>query len=354
MDFKGRDLENLPHPASEEADTFESLSARHIEKISPKYGETETRYIVRFEEAIFDWVNDQRKAGFSVSKEEVMRIFDSFFTSISQNPIYPSEKARDFPDKLINRDNINLLLGRLSSNIDYNDEGDSYKKTTRERNLFFPDPSGKPYIKTLFGIRENVFDGLNVNDSSGVFQYIGSKINQKRILNIGGHNMLKDFLTKGDLRPECIVNADPFIESENVDMNKKGVYKSIHASASDRDLEKKLLEEGSPNQYDEVWASFSVPLYLKDTEEISSFFYNIRRLLTIHGTLRIFPFSLAVQGDPFDGYSEHAVADYHKRRARLVEEILILKSDDRFSIDLVPTYEAASGPVYALLIQRLK
>lgn len=354
MSLTGTDQEGLPHPAAEEADVFERGFLLSIDTNPPKPWETETRYITRFEEDVFKWKYEQERAGAAVSDSETAKIFDNFFTRLAKHPVLPTHELGSSRENMTS-DKLSLAIGEMRSNARLEKE-DPYVNTTRGRNFFWPEGSIKPYIATLFGIKEDVYySGKDKSKKKGVAEYISSKINGKDVLNIGGKNMTKDLLTKGDIKPASLVNIDPFIDSEDIDMNAKGVYRSVSISAVDRQIKQKLSADGVPEQYDEIWASFSVPVYLNNTREISMMFRNIKDLLKVKGVARLFPLSLAIQEDKDMIVEESAVQDYHMRKRALIDEIVALSRDEAFVVDEIRTYKSDfSSSTNMLLIQRLK
>jgi len=354
MNLTGTDYEGQPHPAAEEADVYERSFVPSVDTNPPKSWETETRYLIRFEEDVFKWKYEQERAGAPVSDVETAKIFDNFFSHLAKHPVLPTRDLT-LTQEHMTRERLSLSIGEMRSNAKL-DKGDPYVGTTRGRNFFWPEGSLKPYVATLFGIKEDVYySGSDQTEKKGATEYITSKIKGKDILNIGGKNMTKDLLTKGDIMPKSFVNIDPYIDSEDIDMNSKDVYRSVGVSAVDADIGTKLSESEVPTEYDEIWASFSVPVYLSSTQEISRLFKNIRHLLKVKGVARMFPLSLAVQEDSDMIVEESAVQIYHVWKRALMDEILELSKDEAFAVDVIPAYKSDySSSTNMLLIQRLK
>lgn len=158
-----------------------------------------------------------------------------------------------------------------------------FNKTNQERS-FFPNEfkkDGFPYSYSLFEV-------ANIN-SDEARQYLGKKLNNKTICLLGGGKSMQDLVESDFIHPELIVNVDPFLDEESINRNIHNNYKSIDVKADDPELSKKIEKEGVSAQFDEIWASYSVPFYNINPEEISNLFNNIHKMLAEGGSCRITP-----------------------------------------------------------------
>ena len=158
-----------------------------------------------------------------------------------------------------------------------------FNKTNQGRS-FFPNKfknDGYPYTYSLFEV-------TNINGDEAK-EYLKKKLDNKRICLLGGGKSMQDLVQSDLIHPELIVNVDPFLDEENIDRNIHKNYKSVGIKADDPLLSKKIGEDGIPAQFDEIWASYSVPFYNTNTEEIDNLFKNIDKMLAEGGNCRITP-----------------------------------------------------------------
>ena len=120
------------------------------------------------------------------------------------------------------------------------------------------------------------------------------------------------------IHPARLINVDPFIAPQ------EGADPLLRVSASDPRLPEKLEEQGI-KKVDEIWATFSVPAYLKAPEKIEQLFANIDLLLATGGSARIWP--LAIR----DGSTKRVA----QRKAALLRSLSRLMTSEKYATSLV-------------------
>ena len=99
----------------------------------------------------------------------------------------------------------------------------------------------------------------------------------------GGRAKIGKELKEHGIKPEKIVNIDPFVENPESDADTV-----VPVNATDNKFMEKLGEHNI-KKADEIWAEFSVPAYLETPEEITQLLKNIDSLLAENGNARIWP-----------------------------------------------------------------
>lgn len=224
---------------------------------------------------------------------------------------------------------------------------DFFKTTNHTRNFIGTFGRGisvenRPITHTLFGIPSFQIGQPHVNLEEAA-KYIKENINGKNILLLGGGNSVEDLLynTK-EFQPQMIVNADPHELEAEEDLPGKNSYKRIEIRAEDPGLPQKLKEIGV-EQFDEIWATYSVPYYLDTGEAIENMFQNAKLLLAPGGTLRIHPFSLPtlVSRESFfkrDPNKELQLMNQNSERSEAYLEIVQqLNRDPELNVSIVNT-----------------
>lgn len=191
--------------------------------------------------------------------------------------------------------------------LNHNDSVGFFSKTTNNRS-FFP----KDDIKTKiiypncgwdFNYLSSIFDfPVRINKlgeiPNEVKEYLAERINNKVICLFGGGKSIADIADNTDIKltPKKIINYDPY--SDGIDFTEyplsslKNIYESKKTAP---DKENIVIEGGC----DEIWASYSVPLYSKDPKNIKIMFDNIKNNLKKGGYARISPVLFPVnEGDP--------------------------------------------------------
>lgn len=138
------------------------------------------------------------------------------------------------------------------------------------------------YAKKLFFVDKDTIE------TQSIFQKL---LEDKKILVLGGGNSLVDLCSSGTIKPRQIVDIDPYRIAESLEKGKNDNYQSFAYRAEDGALPSKLSKFGF---FDEVWALYSVPHYLRSEKDIATLFLNIDALLAPGGVARIFPLTLNV------------------------------------------------------------
>ncbi|MBU3669071.1 MAG: hypothetical protein FGM57_03890 [Candidatus Taylorbacteria bacterium] len=192
--------------------------------------------------------------------------------------------GRCLPAKFSNEKN-KLVLQAVSDGIvfasneaKHNDKGElGYEHTNRERWLYgdASKTDNIPYSQLLFG----VYCSPEIGQGSAV-PYFKNLLDDKNILLLGGGDSVKDLIAgvygdpSLDPVPKKIINTDVSfsgIQEEQMisDMIADGTYVRALAQAQDAEQISGVLETaGVSGGADEIWASYSVPYYLKTPEEI--------------------------------------------------------------------------------------
>lgn len=179
------------------------------------------------------------------------------------------------------------LLATSARDYDYADDFKSLKyfSKTDQNRKFFAGPHKSdhiPYAASLFEVWVN---------SPEAIKYLKQQLDNKKIGLLGGGESIQDLLDSNDIKPEKVVNIDPYLISEDIDRNTAENYQSLPFKADDPNLRDKLAEE-KIDKFDEIWASYSVPFYSQAPEEIDTLFDNATKMLNQEGNLRITPLNL--------------------------------------------------------------
>lgn len=221
--------------------------------------------------------------------EESLRII---FGNLKNIPIY------NYFDEVKNTINIELLKQKIKSDgqklANKNEKG--FDKTNRARTFFH-----HPELNKGRGINSD----KAANYSASMFmvpririkeqlEYLKEYINDKNIYLLGGGYSCLDLLNLNNLKPSKIINIDPFVNEEKLNQltkNSKTEYKLLKEDAAGDNLLEKIKRNNLPRA-DEIWASFSVPMYLDNPVQIKKLFDNISLLLNRGGKCRIYPISI--------------------------------------------------------------
>lgn len=104
---------------------------------------------------------------------------------------------------------------------------------------------------------------------------------------LGGGDSINDLILDSDIKPSMVVNIDSFIKFEDKNKNDRKNYKSIVLGAESQEIKTLEVEKA-----DEIWATWSVPIYLETAKDIEDLFKNIDHLLAVNGIVRIHPLYL--------------------------------------------------------------
>lgn len=215
----------------------------------------------------------------------------------------------------------------------------TFRNTTNSRNFF--NLGQKDLHRIQDGMIENTFL-LSELHSEIEMEYIRQRLKDKKILLIGGNNSCNDLLNL-PLGIQKVVNIDPFTASESMKKNQQGIYESFPLAAEDPQLREKLNNE----KFEEIWANFSVPMYSRSPEAIKDSFENMVSLLSVGGTIRIYPVSV---GEDYSlPESKRHVSDSMYDALIVTIEELIKRPD--LNVFYVPLHQYSAG---ALFIQKLK
>lgn len=174
--------------------------------------------------------------------------------------------------------NISMVSNPIKGSI--LDKSDYFNQTIRTRNFEKDTKSNDPkLIDSLFDLR-----GLDKDQQKII---LSDYLCNKKLILLGGGNSVNDLIKESNFNLSSVINIDPFLKSESLYKNKKGNYQSLPIGAEQKELEKIEIPLA-----DEIWATWSVPLYLEQAEDIKQLFKNIDHLLAPGGILRIYPISL--------------------------------------------------------------
>lgn len=239
--------------------------------------------------------------------------------------------AKDLPESLDQERNykvLNKMFSRIGTGArDYEDKKDdfsslSYFSKTNQSRSFFPRTFKKdqiPYALSLFEV--------SVKSPESI-EYLKRRLDDKKICLLGGGDSVNDLLQNEIVKPREVVNIDPYLINENSSKNSNKNYRSFPFKADDQELASKLKESGV-KKFDEIWASYSVPFYNQNREEIYSLFDNILDLLEEGGNFRMTP--LNTQNE--------------ECKRALIEKMVELESSNLFNFHLTSN---------SLIIHRIK
>lgn len=264
---------------------------------------------------------------FILTKKDYYKEFNKEEFNASYQKAFSNLLKSDLNKNKLNKEKNNKILSELEFNGSaraYNDnmpgsyikddyDSISYFNKTNQGRLFFPSQFKKdsfPYLLSLFEV-------TNIN-SPEAKEYLKIKLDNKRICLLGGGKSMQDLIESDLVKPEIIVNVDPFLDKEEINRNRKNNYRSLEVKADDPNLSNILNKEGI-NTFDEIWASYSVPFYNTTKEQINNLFDNIDKILSEGGNCRI---------TPLDTQNQECVAEIYKK----IEE---MNGTDRYNFDLL-------------------
>lgn len=212
----------------------------------------------------------------------------------------------------------------------------TFSKTVKNRQFF--NPGG--FNANERGIIEHTFLISNPQTETE-WLYLEERVNNKDILLVGGHHSCGDLLG-GRLKPRSVTNIDPFMESEPKSVDFPDQYKFHPFAAEEADLKEKL-----GMAYDEIWLTYSVPMYSMNPEAIIASMDNVVSLLAVKGTVRIYPLGVQQNQDlpPEQRLFSDSMSD------ALIEKIESLQERDDLNVFYLPINPSAGG---ALFIQKIK
>lgn len=181
------------------------------------------------------------------------------------------------------------------------------------------------YARALFFADKN---------TSEVQEKLRLELENKNILVLRGGNSLVDLCSSQAIKPKKIVDIDPFRVAESVEKGTNGNYESFGYGAEDVGLKEKLSKFGT---FDEIWALYSVPHYLRTKKDIETLFHNIEGLLAQGGTARIYPLTINTDDlyEVLRNSGEQAFNIIVKERIDAVIDSIIELEQKGFSIEIV-------------------
>lgn len=179
---------------------------------------------------------------------------------------------------------LNESINQMSNSIDDLEtltEREEYFDRTEKSRDFSKIFLGKkrPLIESLFNL-----DCLEKNHRN---EFLYKTLNNKKIILLGGGDSINDLILDSDIKPSMVVNIDSFIKFEDKNKNDRKNYKSIVLGAESQEIKTLEVEKA-----DEIWATWSVPIYLETAKDIEDLFKNIDHLLAVNGIVRIHPLYL--------------------------------------------------------------
>lgn len=258
---------------------------------------------------------------------------------------------------------ISESLGTTLRGMPYNTDKDFFEKTNVARRFISGPKMG---VARSQNVEDNalakvffcmpIFQygnyGVNMQTSEKAQEYLKSKINGKKIVLFGGGSSIQDLVYDDEnFQPEMIVNVDPHEIFVHGDTSTPNPYARVKALAEDVDIQSKLKEYDC-EQVDEIWASFSVPYYIRDPDKIRQMFENAKSLLAPGGTLRIYPFNIAMIGGASLIPTDIGTINLNEERFKAVHDTVLSINDDiEFNVALVNTSGIPGSAT--LLIQRV-
>ena len=227
--------------------------------------ENEALYLNRIENLLKEGMIFPKEL--SVAKKKIVKIAFDEVRKVCKNHNFSLNNLQD------------VDTYRIHNEFDFSPT-DFEKKTQRSRKFF---GFGKGVSKN-----QSYFNALFFHyDTEYGRDYIRQKMKDKEIVLLGGgYSQIQKEFAENSIFPKKVVNVDPFIEKQ-----KKDTDTLLKIDASCADFMEKMQRNGVYGA-DEIWALFSVPVYLRSPQEIEQLFYNIDNLLNVNGVLRIWPLSV--------------------------------------------------------------
>ncbi len=202
------------------------------------------------------------------------------------------------------------------------DRDQYFKATITDRDF------SKEHENKAYPIMRNLFDMRVLNEDHKQV-LLKELIHEKNIILLGGGDSINDLIRESELKPASVVNIDPFLNSEDVDKNSRKNYRSIVTRAEDVDLGKKNIQKAH-----EIWATWSVPLYLENAKDIEQLFNNIDELLLPGGIFRVYP--LYILDFQRTGHEAFDKADsFEERRDAWINSVVKLLLTKRYNLTII-------------------
>lgn len=213
---------------------------------------------------------------------------------------------------------------------------ETFRKTLHQR-MFFNTPSrkGGGLIRNLFLV--------STFHTPEMTEYMERRLNDKTIVLVGGGNSCEDLVEDHSFSPKKFINIDPFIEPRIKDEKTLNAYRHIHKGIEDENI----LEDVGVQQVDEIWATFSVPIYSRTKEDIQKSFKHMVDMLSVGGTLRIYPLSVG----PEEGTPANKALLSDSLYHTLDEVVESLNSRQDLNVFCIRTHDMSG---YTLFVQKIK
>lgn len=203
------------------------------------------------------------------------------------------------------------------------------------KGIMYEKDSGKTYIHPVYNpftyARALFFVDKNTPEAQ---ERLRLELENKKILVLGGGNSLVDLCSSKIIKPKKIVDIDPFRVAESVEKGINENYESFGYGAEDAELREKLSKFGT---FDEIWALYSVPHYLRTKKDIQALFHNIEGLLAHDGTARIYPLTINTDDlyEVLKNSGEQAFNTIAKERMDAIIDSIMELEQKGFSIEIV-------------------
>lgn len=223
------------------------------------------------------------------------------------------------------KDHIHIVNNRIE---DVDSKTDYFNKTNNVRKLYSreDDEIDSPTLYDTFGIPS----GVPFERVRKIFEH---NINDKHIMLFGGGQSMMDLLTENKFHPASITNIDPYIKDEVLEKNSRGIYRSIVIGAESTDLMKTIHNEEIPAP-DEIWATYSVPLYLENVKDIENLFANVDSLLAKGGSFRVYPIALlnfATEKNDLFSRSDN----FNLRQEAWIKSLMVLCKKENYNLEII-------------------
>ncbi|QQR76879.1 hypothetical protein IPJ63_01280 [Candidatus Nomurabacteria bacterium] len=236
-----------------------------------------------------------------------------------------SRTPEKMPLMLLNQElrHLNESIVQMSNPIDDLDkikDREEYFDRTEINRDFSKEVSGKkrPLIESLFDL-----GSLNEEHKKEILK---KTLDNKKIILLGGGDSINDLITESDIKPASVVNIDSFIKFEDKEKNQRKNYSSIVLGAESEEIKNLKIEKA-----DEIWATWSVPMYLETAKDIENLFENIDYLLVLNGVLRIHP--LYLLDFKKDGHEMFDRAEkFENRKSAWIKAVSNLLKTDRYNM----------------------
>lgn len=321
-----KDVENLATKnAIDEKQALDYFLEQFGEEINLKNGESAEEYSVRVLEEYYkyfrkkEYENDlaASNGGIKLAKKGIAHhrsdipidLYNLVIARMSlANKFSLEKKYQEKNSEIIEKlRHVNFKSGRVRESFDAPEK--YFSQTNQSRN-FFPETKRSRIGKDNFSTAELLFAVYNTKSPQAI-NYLKESLDNKVICLLGGGDSVQDLLNS-ELKPKSIINIDPYIKKEKIEKIKDSAsipYEHLSISADDKAIGQ-LVEDGKIPKIDEIWASYSVPFYLRTQEEIAHLIKNIDSLLKVGGKCHIAPYNKMQIDNLSDEEAKAAVETY--------------------------------------------